>query len=65
MVKCPFCDKNMNMMQGLPPYLDLVKIAKDHPNPLIRNFAVRRAADFQQTIEKHVYYYKCLKLSSR
>ncbi|MEM4268726.1 MAG: hypothetical protein QW223_01250 [Candidatus Caldarchaeum sp.] len=49
----------MTLMKGLPPYLDLVKIATEHPMRLVRSFVIEKAHEIQQNIEKHVYYYKC------
>lgn len=61
---CPFCSSNnkpsqMIRMEGLPPYLDIVQIAKEHPMPLLRSFVENKAKEIKRAIEAHTYYYKC------
>lgn len=61
-MKCPICGKGeLLRFRGLPDPLDIVKLAKEHPVPILRNWAAEKAAEIKQRIESGYYYRRCSK----
>lgn len=65
-MKCPMCalegrTVEMTRMEGLPSYLKVSNIARQHPLRVVQKFAVQKAMEFETAIENSVYYYRCPK----
>lgn len=59
---CPVCGKGeLLRYSGVPDILDLQKIIKSHPVPVLRNWAADKASEIKTTVEKRYYYRRCNK----
>ncbi|MEM2233929.1 MAG: hypothetical protein QXP81_10375, partial [Nitrososphaerota archaeon] len=62
---CPSCyisrEKKVVMLRysGIPEYLDMRPVARQHPIAVLRPFAERTVSQVMETIEQRIYYYKC------
>jgi ribosomal protein S27E len=61
-IKCPVCGKgDLLKYKGVPEVLDIVKLTKEHPIPILRSWASEKAENIKKEIESKYYYRKCNK----
>jgi len=59
--KCPFCGGNLVRYEGLPDALNIPEIAREHPIPIMRRWASKKAEELKEEVEEKYYYRKCPK----